>query len=290
VTSRDDRGLPGADDYDHDLHAGRAVALYVGLEQREVGDWERGEVRIEARLEVADHLRGPGGGVRTGALLTACDNAAGFTAGLAALPDGWVVSTNLVLRVHRVAMVGPLRFDARVLRAGKKAIVTAAEVFDDGAGGVRAADSVLTSAVLVPEFGVPVWDRPAHLVSPPVDGPLPPIVEAFGIEPDANRDGTVTLPVADRLRNPWGIVHGGVTATLADVAGERAVTARTGAREAVTTDAVVHYLAPGRVGPLRASARVLGERPDGHVCRVEIVDTGAADRVVVVAVTTVRPV
>lgn len=282
------RGLP-PDGYDHDLHAGRPVALYVGLEQHEVGDWEHGEVRVEGRLEIGDHLRGPAGGIRTGALLTACDNTAGFSAGLAALPDGWVVSTNLMLRVYEPATVGPLRFDTCVLRKGKKAIVAAADVFDEGLGGARVAESVLTSAVLVPEFGLPRWDRPARLVPPALDAPPPPLLEAFGIAETPADGGTVSLAVTDRLRNPWGIVHGGVTATLVDVAGEHAVRARTGAATAVTTDAVVHYLAPARVGPLRASAVVLGERADGHVCRVEVRDAGHADRTVIVAATTVRP-
>jgi hypothetical protein len=34
---------------------------------------------------------------------------------------------------------------------------------------------------------------------------------------------------------------------------------------------------------------VLGARPDGFACRVEVTDTGAGDRVVAVAATTVRP-
>ena len=62
---------------------------------------------------VAPHLRGPAGGVRTGALLTMLDNVGGLCGGLAALPEGWVVSTNLAARVVALAHVGPLRLDVR---------------------------------------------------------------------------------------------------------------------------------------------------------------------------------
>jgi acyl-coenzyme A thioesterase PaaI-like protein len=49
---------------------------------------------------------------------------------------------------------------------------------------------------------------------------------------------------------------------------------------------VLHYLAPNRIGPVRATANVLGERSDGAVARVEVRDVGA-DRVTAVAVATV---
>ena len=64
------------------------------------------------------HLRGPHGGIRAGALLTLLDNVGGICAGLAALPNGWVVSTNLAARTVALVQTGPLRVDAAVLRRG----------------------------------------------------------------------------------------------------------------------------------------------------------------------------
>jgi acyl-coenzyme A thioesterase PaaI-like protein len=55
----------------------------------------------------------------------------------------------------------------------------------------------------------------------------------------------------------------------------------------VTTDVVLHFLAPNRIGPVRATARSLGVRTDGHVCRVEVRDEGG-DRVTAVAIVTAR--
>ena len=101
--------------------------------------------------------------------------------------------------------------------------------------------------------------------------------------------GVVELDVTDALRNPWGIVHGGVTASLVDVAAERAVAAPADHGSSVHTgDVSLHFLAPARVGPVRATATVMGERADGAVVLVTVHDTGR-DRVVARAVATVRP-
>lgn len=275
--------------YDQDLHAGRGVGQYMGLEQREVGNWEAGDVRVVARGELGEHLFGPGGGVRTGVLLTMCDNAAGFTGGLAALPDGWVVSTNMHLRRFATAITGPIRIETAVLRRGRRAVVTNAEVFDESSDAALVADCVLTCAVLVPQDGPPHWDRPAYLAAVPARG-APPILEAFGITPDSGRDDdAVVLEVAEELRNPWGIVHGGVTATLVDVAAERAVMRSTDATRALTTDVTLRYLAPGREGPLVATPTVLGNRSDGCVVRVNVTDQGHHSRTIVAATATARP-
>src|SRR5207344_1171125 len=98
----------------------------------------------QGRAEAAPHLRGPHGGVRTGAVLTLLDYAGGFCAGLAALPDGWVVSTNLTARVVEHAHVGPLRIEAEVARRGRNSVVTPVRMTDEGADDALVADGVLT--------------------------------------------------------------------------------------------------------------------------------------------------
>ena len=71
-----------------------------------------------------------------------------------------------------------------------------------------------------------------------------------------------------------------MVASLIDLAAEHA----TGG---ITADVVLHFLAPNRVGPVRAEARPLGSRADGTVLRVEVRDHGA-DRVTALAVVTAR--
>jgi uncharacterized protein (TIGR00369 family) len=237
------------------------------------------ETHVVGEVTTLDHLRGPGGSIRAGALLTMADTVGGMCAGLTALP-GWVVSTNLMLRTVPGAHVGPLALDAIVLRAGRKAIVAQVEIRDAGEGGALIADGVLTSAVLEPEGGPPDFPRPMQLVPPMSDEPILPLLEFFSV--GAHPDG-VALPITDRVRNPWGILHGGATAVLVDAASTHAIGER-----AVTADATLHFMRPGRIGPAVARPTVIGERADGHVVRVEVVDAGADDRLMAVAVTTVR--
>jgi uncharacterized protein (TIGR00369 family) len=256
--------------------SGREVANYTGITMREVDD-----LRLVGHAPLAPHLTGPGGGIRTGALLTMIDNLGGLNGGLAALPDGWVVSTNLAARVVLLAHAGPLRIDSRILRRGRNSVVAEVQIRDDGAGDALVAAGVLTSAILVPENGPPVWNRPVVIGGDTgTAAPRPPIVEWIGARSvDA---ATIEMDLADELRNPWGILHGGVVATLVDLAAEHA----TGG--GWTTDVVLHYLAPNRTGPVRAIARVLGRRADGDVVRIEIRDEGAA-RITAVAIATCTP-
>ncbi|HEY3721892.1 MAG TPA: PaaI family thioesterase [Acidimicrobiia bacterium] len=265
-----------------DQDTGREVNRVTGVSLREVDHpAPPGDTHVVGEVVDLDHLRGPSGSVRAGALMTMADTVGGMCAGLAALP-GWVVSTNLMLCTAPGPHRGPLALDARVLRAGRNAIVTQVQIRDTGDGDCAVVDGVLTSAVLEPDGGPPHFPRPMALGPPERLDPVLPLLEFFGVRthgPDA-----VALDITARVRNPWGILHGGATAVLIDAAAAHAV-----GDDATTTDAVVHFLRPGRVGPALATATVLGTRADGELVRVEVVDAGAEDRVMAVAVATVRP-
>ena len=261
---------------------GRAVNQVTQVSLREVDEPGRvpNDPHVVGEVLNLEHLRGPAGNVRAGALLTMADTVGGMCAGLAALP-GWVVSTNLMLRTDPDDHRGPLALDARILRAGRNAVVTQVTIVDTGEGGRVIADGALTSAVLVPEGGPPDFGRPMVLEAPPAPDPVLPLLEFFAVHPvDAM---SVGLEITDRVRNPWGILHGGATAVLVDAAATHTIGA-----DAATADVVLHFLRPGRVGPAIARALILGRRRDGYLLRVEVVDAGAADRVMAVAVATVR--
>jgi uncharacterized protein (TIGR00369 family) len=231
------------------------------------------EGRVSGSAEILPHLRASNGAVRPATVLTLLDYAGGFCAGVAAGPDAGVVSTNLTARIVDVACTGPLRIDAAVARRGRNSVVTPVRVVDTGARDALVADAVLTSAILESPGGTPRWDRPLQSELP---ARKPPWQEWLGTRTvDAN---TLELDVHDELRNPWGILHGGVVTALVDLVAEHT----TGA---LATDVVLHFLAPNRSGPVRARARVLGARSDGTVCRVELRDEGAARRTVLAILT-----
>lgn len=257
------------------LEDGADVGRFTGVELRETD-----EAHITGRAAAADHLRAPDGRLRAGALMTIIDSVGGLCGGLAALPDGWVVTTNLSCRIVSAVATGPLRIESGVLRTGRNNVVTDVTIYDEGADATTLAAGVLTSSILVPEGGPPAWERPV-VITRFVDNALPsppPIPEWLGSR--AVDQNTLEIDLAPRLRNPWGILHGGVTSMLIDLAAEHVT-------EAMPSDVVLHFLAPNRVGPVQAIARVLGTRSDGSVVRVEVRDVGA-DRVTAIGIVTAR--
>ena len=71
-------------------------------------------------------------------------------------------------------------------------------------------------------------------------------------------EATITLDMRDDLRQPSGILHGGVTATLIDTAMAFAVRTRIDPDVATATiDLTVHCLRPHIEGPISCTARVV---------------------------------
>ena len=272
------------------------MSEYFRLERWEIpppdGDGQLSE--FAGRMPLDDHHRGSGGGMRTGALLTNIDSVGGFLAGLSVLPR-WIVTTSLMCTVTRLDHRGPLRVHGRVLRRGRNSVVVGLDVVDEGRAAVLVAASTATFSVLDPGEMNVGFERPAVVPMPPPTVDAPPPEEFFRIEPGA---GTVTrLELADHLRNPWGILHGGAVAVLADVAACRAAAgvdqaggppgAAPGSASAVagvaTADTVLHFLRPVRIGPVEARCRVLGGPPGRTLVRVAIHDVGSHDRMVALA-------
>lgn len=93
---------------------------------------------------------------------------------------------------------------------------------------------------------------------------------------------SVELDIRDDLRGPAGTLQGGVIATLVDVAA--ATTAAQGSAGLVaTSEMTLHFLAPGRIGPVRAVGELLRSRSGGAVVEVRVYDSGSEDRLMAVA-------
>jgi len=273
------------------------VAQYLTLHIEEVGDGTAPLPRTRGEFPGSAVVLDAEGRLATGLLTAVVDGIGGMTSGLASLPD-WIVTTNLALRRADDALIGPrgtgsLVVDVQVLRRGRSSVVTRADV--TSTAGDTVATCWLTCAVLTPEGGPPQFVRPVGRLERIVpDEPIfrAPPAEFFGLEAGA-RPGEVVLHPTPRLRNPWGILHGGATAVVLDAAARGLVTGivdPAAVTDAIVTDLVVHYLSPGRVGPLVARASAVGG-PSGdtdHLVRVEVRDRGADDRMVALAMTTVR--
>jgi len=90
-----------------------------------------------------------------------------------------------------------------------------------------------------------------------------------------HRDGvTIVCPMSDHLRNGAGVMHGGVIATLADVAMGVALTSHfDGRRPVTTTEMKINYLRPIQDGELIARSHVLRTGKRLCVGRVDMFDS-----------------
>jgi uncharacterized protein (TIGR00369 family) len=270
--------------------SGRDVSDYFRLERWEVApaDGSNGFAEFGGRVAVDSHQLSAAGGIRIGGLLTSLDAVGGLLSGISVQPE-WVVTTSMMATVSRVTHRGPLRVHARVLRRGKKSVVTGLDVVDEGDVDRPVAAVTMTFAILDPGRLEFAFERPIVSPMPSLDPDAQGMEQFFRIEPGV---GPVTrLELADHLRNPWDILHGGAVATLADVAACRAVEAgRSDRRQAglvAAGDFVLHFLRPVRVGPVEARCQVLGGSAGRSVVRVAIHDIGADDRLVDLAMVTV---
>ena len=102
-----------------------------------------------------------------------------------------------------------------------------------------------------------------------------------GIEIETVETGrcTAVCRTGEEHLNPLGLVHGGVTATLMDVAaGTAAIYAVDPPRYVVTQSADVHYLRPAGPGLLRAEARAV--KAGRHTCFTQVQVSDEAGRLV----------
>jgi uncharacterized protein (TIGR00369 family) len=102
----------------------------------------------------------------------------------------------------------------------------------------------------------------------------------------ANGVVAVGLDISDDLRGPGGTLDDGVVSTIVDVAGASAVGLKAG--PVATEQVSISFIAPGRVGPIRATASPLRVGAHDGVSEVKVIDTGMQDRLMAVGTVTVR--
>jgi uncharacterized protein (TIGR00369 family) len=117
-----------------------------------------------------------------------------------------------------------------------------------------------------------------------VEGERLPFFEHLGLRwTNIGADGvSVEMEIRDDLRVPAGTLQGGVIATLVDVTA--ATTAAQGSSGLVaTSEMTLHFLAPGRIGPVHATGELLRSRAGGAAVEVRVYDSGNSDRLMAVA-------
>lgn len=277
----------------HDPQFGRLVAQYSRIVIHETTLTGR-SITLNGTVDIPEIFLDEHGVLHSGILTTLADIIGGFTCGLASLPL-WIVSTDVTISRVQFVVRGPLVLNTQILRVGKSSAVANVTITDAGRNNSLVANAIVTSALLAPQGGMPEHDRPFRFPAMDLESlPNLRVDEFFRL--NAVSADTVSVEINDDLRNPWGIVHGGTTATLAAATAEHfglsLSTKRI--RESGATgrfyaqETALRFLRPGRVGPLVGVARLIGERIDGACVEVTIRDSGSQDRIVAMAVVTLR--
>ena len=103
---------------------------------------------------------------------------------------------------------------------------------------------------------------------------------------DGNGNGVCEVDLRPDLVNNAGMLQGGIVATIIDCAGGIAASRATGSMKTFTADMNIHFLAAGRVGPVRAVGSVLRQGRTSVVSEVRVYDVGADNRLMSVATLT----
>jgi len=227
-------------------------------------------------------IRNRAGHVGAGALGVAVD-VFGGTLALRAIQPDWCVTSTLDLHLLR-----PLARDFEVtgapLRSGRTSVVVDVAV-DDGSHEGPAAVACMTFTRIPRRRETIPFREPSDertVFGNESAGLREPFLDRIGCRVLDASAGVVELVVEDYVRNSVGALQGGAVVALIDAAAEAVASARM-AEDATTRDLQVHFLALGRVGPIRSRARPLAGDGERATLRVELFDTGAEDRLLSVA-------
>jgi uncharacterized protein (TIGR00369 family) len=106
------------------------------------------------------------------------------------------------------------------------------------------------------------------------------------VRDNGNGEAVAEVDMRPDLVNNAGMLQGGIVATLIDCAGGMAASRATGSMKTFTADMNVHFLAAGRIGPVRAVGTVLRQGKTSVVTDVRVYDVGNDDRLMTVATLT----
>lgn len=252
--------------------------------------------------EVASH-----GVASLGMQVSLLDIAAAEPAMVACRPD-WTATQDLSLHgTHGWLTRGPVVVDAQLVRAGKKNLTVAANIYDgcgvdDFAllqraidGDATACAPILAARGLVTFVRLPRSAASSSMASydpwswigqvrrrtyerPPV-GTLRQRMGAQVLDAEA---GVVELERTRYVSNAIGTIFGGAQAALLQFAAEAM------RPQLTATDLQLHYLAQVRVGPVRTRGTISRDDADHSVVTVELRDVGHRDQLLALATITLR--
>lgn len=241
-------------------------------------------------MPVSDDIRDAGGAVRTGALATFVDVAAGAFSHDLVRPD-WIATTDMRLMVCRHSEAERVELTTSSLRVGKRNIVSVTSVVD--AVGEVARGWVTYSRLPrrddSPHFagGSQVGKR-LNYVEPDeaTRDPRPPLDDYIGISVvGTGGNPTLELEHTAPIHNSFGSLQGGAAAILIERAATLALERQTG-RPGRVDDLHLYYLGQTRAGPFRVETTTLRSGQASVTTESKVLDAGNDNRLLDLATAT----
>lgn len=230
-----------------------------------------------------------------GLLATLVDVLGGVMAIPAVSPD-WISTSNLSIHTTRQVLSGQVLAEGHVLRSGRTSVVIGVDIQAEKASTPAkmspAGYATITYSRLPgnkTKLRMKTTDNPHEPVRFSLKGTVldKPFIQKAGVLILDRAAGKLVLEMNDYVRNSLGSLQGGMTAFLADLAGQYAAREATG-KPGQTRDLVIHYMSPGMTGPFLTTAEVL--RIDHHsvLTRIRVLDQGNNHRLMAVVLNSVR--
>ena len=248
----------------------------------------QGKRRGTIRAPVVPEICTDRGGMHLGVVATLIDLLGGGLAIKAIYPD-WIATADLSIYTNKHVTSGDIKVSGSVIRTGKTTVVMDADLFNEAGGSKQSIGSAMMTFSRLPRRDdiITLDEEPANTRVYAIEGSglSQSFVREAGIDVIDAAAGVVELKLSEYVRNSINVLQGGAVALLIDVAGQHAARAYTG-KSVVSSDLTIHYLSQGKVGPFRTRARVVRKTSDTALTRIEIIDSGANNRLVAVGMNT----
>ena len=249
------------------------------------------KTRCVVRAPVVSETCTDRGGVHVGVVATLVD-VLGATLAIRALYPDWIATAGLSIYTIRPAKSGTVVAFGTVIRAGQSINVIDVDIREESSGTTHPSTSI--GSAIMTFSRLPRRKDTIEVEADSVNGVTFAVegsglsrryLDRVGLRILDERAGDIEIKMTEYVRNSFGAIQGGIVALLADIAGQCAARAATG-QPLITKDLTVHYLSQGKVGPFRTRARMLRQTNDTALTRVEVVDRGANDRLLMVGMNT----
>ncbi len=244
-----------------------------------------------ARAPVVPQICTDKGGVHIGVVATLVD-VLGATLAIRAVYPDWIATAGLSIYMSRPATSGTIVASGIVIRAGQSINVIDVDISEESSSSTHPGTSI--GCAIMTFSRLPRRKDTIEVEADSVNGVTFAVegsglsrryLDEVGLQILDDTAGIVEIKMTDYIRNSFGAIQGGIVALLADIAGQCAARAATG-QPLITKDLTIHYLSQGKVGPFRTRARMLRKTNDTALTRVEVVDSGANDRLLMVGTNT----